>query len=95
MDLGVTNIAVSPIDTFWSADEFNHWRREHRKRCGSHQRTGTRAAHEPIEGVGRKEYGRFEIYLHGVANELVEEAVEYGCSHTFFEALTHIRKNMP
>jgi len=40
-------------------------------------------------------YGRFEIYLHGVANELIEEAVEYGCSHIVFEDLTHIRREYP
>ncbi len=95
VDLGVNNIAVSSTGTFWSADEFNHWRREYEKRRGSLQQTGTRAAHEAIEGVGRKEYGRFEIYLHGVANELIEEAVEYGCSHIVFEDLTHIRENIP
>jgi len=39
--------------------------------------------------------GRFEIYLHGVANRLIEEAVEYGCSHIVFEDLTHIRENIP
>jgi len=95
VDLGVNNIAVTSTGTFWSADEFNHWRQEYEKRRGSLQQTGTRAAHEAIEGVGRKEYGRFEIYLHGVANELIEEAVEYGCSHIVFEDLAHIRENIP
>jgi len=95
VDLGVNNIAVASTGTFWSADEFNHWRREYEKCRSSLQQHGTRAAHEAIEGVGRKEYGRFEIYLHGVANELIEEAVEYGCSHIVFEDLTHIRENIP
>ena len=47
VDLGVNNIAVSSTGTFWSAAEFNHWRREYEKRRGSLQQTGTRAAHEP------------------------------------------------
>ena len=93
--LGVNNLAVSSTGTFWSAGEFNHWRREYEKHRGSLQQTGTRAAHEAIEGVGRKEYGRFEIYLHGVANELTEEAVDSGCSHIVFEDLTHIREHIP
>lgn len=42
----------------------------------------------------RSEYGRFEIYLHGVASELIEEAVENGCSHIIFEDLRHIRENI-
>jgi putative transposase len=34
-------------------------------------------------------------YLHTVANELLEEAVENDCSHIVFEDLTHIRENVP
>ncbi|RDZ96642.1 transposase, partial [Haloferax sp. Atlit-6N] len=54
-----------------------------------------RAAHEAIAGFKRKEAGRFEIYLHRVANELVAEAVEHDCSHIVFEDLTDIRENVP
>lgn len=95
VDLGVNNIAVTSTGTFWSADSFNHWRREYEKRRASMQQCGTRHAHEAMQGVGRKEYGRFEIYLHRVANELLEEAVENGCSHIIFEDLTHIREDIP
>lgn len=75
VDVGVINIVVASTGTFWSAAEFNHWRQEYEKRRGSLQQRGTRAAHEAIESVGRKEYDRFEIYLHRVASELIEEAV--------------------
>jgi transposase, IS605 OrfB family, central region len=95
VDLGVTNLAVASTGRFWSADEFNHWRREYEKRRGSLQQCGSRHAHENIESIGQKEYGRFEIYLHTVANELIEEAVESDCSHIVFEDLTHIRENIP
>jgi putative transposase len=95
VDVGVKNIAVTSTGTFWSADEFNHWRREYEKRRGALQQCGTRAAHDAIDGVGRKEYGRFEIYLHGVANELIEEAVDHSCSYIVFEDLTHIRETIP
>jgi len=95
VDLGVNNLAVASTGRFWSADEFNHWRREYEKRRGSLQQCGSRYAHENIESVGQKEYGRFEIHLHTVANELIEEAVENDCSHIVFEDLTHIRENIP
>lgn len=95
VDLGVNNIAVASIGRFWSADEFNHWRREYEKRRGSLQQCGSRHAHENIESVGQKEYGRFEIHLHTMANELIEEAVENDCSHIVFEDLTYIRENIP
>ncbi len=95
MDLGVNNIAVASTGRFWSADEFNHWRNEYEKRRGSLQQCGSRHAHENIENVGRKETGRFEIHLHTVANELIEEAVEHDCSHIVFEELTHIRETIP
>ena len=95
VDLGVNNIAVASTGRFWSADEFNHWHNEYEKRRGSLQQCGSRHAHENIESVGRKETGRFEIYLHSVANELLEEAVEHDCSHIVLEDLTHIRENIP
>ncbi|NUC74501.1 transposase [Haloterrigena sp. SYSU A558-1] len=95
VDLGVNNLAVASTGRFWSADEFNHWRREYEKRRASLQQCGSRHAHENIESVGRKEYGRFEIHLHTVANELIEEAVENDCSHIVFEDLTHIREKIP
>lgn len=62
VDVGVINIVVASTGTFWSAAKFNHWRQEYEKRRGSLQQRGTRAAYEAIEGVGRKEYDRFEIY---------------------------------
>jgi IS605 OrfB family transposase len=95
VDLGVNTLAVASTGGFWSADEFNHWRREYEKRRGSLQQCGSRHAHENIESVGRKETGRFEIYLHSVATELITEAVENDCSHIVFEDLTHIRENIP
>ncbi len=95
VDLGVNNLAVASTGRFWSADEFNHWRNEYEKRRGSLQQCGSRHAHANIEIVGRKSTGRFEIYLHSVANELIEEAIENDCSHIVFEDLTHIRENIP
>jgi len=95
VDVGVNNLAVASTGRFWSADEFNHWRREYENRRGSLQQCGSRHAHENIDTVGRKEYGRFEIYLHTVANELISEALDTDCSHIVFEALTHIRENIP
>ena len=61
VDLGVNQLAVASTGRFWSADEFNHWKREYEKRRGDLQQCGTRAAHDAIAGVERKENGRFEI----------------------------------
>ncbi|QZP38222.1 RNA-guided endonuclease InsQ/TnpB family protein [Halobaculum magnesiiphilum] len=95
VDLGVENIAVTSTGRFWSADEMNHWRREYEKRRGSLQQCGTRWAHENVQSVGQTETGRFEQYLHRVANEIVAEALDYGCSQIAFEKLTGIRENIP
>ena len=95
VDLGIENLAVTSTGMFWSADELNHWRTEYVERRRSLQECGTRWAHENVQSVGQKETGRFEQYLHRVANRLVTEAVEHGCSHIAFERLTDIRERMP
>jgi len=95
VDLGVNQLAVASTGRFWSADEFTHWKQEYEQRRGDLQQCGTRAAHDAIAGVERKEDGRFEIFLHRVANEIVAEAVEHDCSHIVFEDLTDIRENVP
>ncbi len=79
--LGVNQLTVASTGRFWLADEFKNWKREYEKRRGDLQQCGTRAAHDAIAGVERKENGRFERFLHRVANEIVAEAVEYDCSH--------------
>jgi IS605 OrfB family transposase len=94
VDLGVENIAVTSTGVFWTADELNHWRTEYVERRTSLQECGTRYAHENVQAVGRKETGRFEQYLHRVANELVDEADECGCLSIAFENLTDIRDRM-
>ena len=92
VDLGVNNLVVASTGTFWTGDEFDHWRREYEKRRGSLQQCGTRWAHENIQSVGRKEEGRFTLTLHRISNELVAEARENGCSVIAFEDLTGIRE---
>jgi hypothetical protein len=64
VDLGVNNLAVASTGTFWTGDEFDHWRREYENRRGDLQACGTRWAHENIQSVGRKEEGRFKMTLH-------------------------------
>jgi IS605 OrfB family transposase len=95
VDLGIKNIAVTSTGLFWSADELNHWRQEYVERRTSLQECESRWAHENVQAVGRKETGRFEQYLHRVANDLVAEASESGCSVIAFEDLTDIRDQMP
>ena len=92
VDLGVNYLAVASTDTFWTGDEFDHWRREYEKRRGDLQEHGTRWAHENIKSVGRKEEGRFKMTLHRISTELVAEARENGCTVIAFEDLTDIRE---
>jgi IS605 OrfB family transposase len=95
VDLGVENIAVTSTGVFWSGSELDHWHREYEKRRASMQQKGTRYAHEAIQRVGETETGRFKQMLHRVANGIVREAVEGGCSHIAFEDLTDIRERLP
>jgi IS605 OrfB family transposase len=88
----VNNLAVASTGTFWTGDEFDHWRREYENRRGDLQACGTRWAHENIQSVGRKEEDRFKMTLHRIANELVAEARDHGCSVIAFEDLTDIRE---
>ena len=92
VDLGVNNLAVTSTGTFWTGDEFDHWRREYENRRGSLQQCGTRWAHENMQAVGRKEDGRFKMTLHRISNELVAEARTHECSVIAFEDLTDIRE---
>ena len=94
VDLGVNNLAVTSTGTFWTGDEFDHWRREYENRRGSLQQCGTRWAHQNIQSVGRKEDGRFKLLLHRISNDLVAEARENECSVIAFEDLTNIRERI-
>jgi len=95
VDLGVNQLAVTSTRTFWSGHEFDHWRREYEERRGSLQQCGTRAAHENIQSVGGKETGRFKLMLHRIANGIIEEAAENGCTIIAFEELSGIRDRLP
>ena len=92
VDLGVNTLAVTSTGTFWTGDEFDHWRREYEKRRGSLQQCGTRWAHQNIQSVGRREEGRFTLMLHRISTELVAEAREHECMVIAFEDLTDIRE---
>lgn len=95
VDLGVENIAVTSTGVFWSGSELNHWHREYEKRRTSMQQKGTRYAHEAIQRVGESESGRFKQMLHHIANGIIDEAIDNGCTHIAFENLTDIRENIP
>jgi IS605 OrfB family transposase len=88
------SLAVTSNGVYWSIEELNHWRREYEKRRKSLQEHGSRYAHENVQRVGEKEKGRFKNCLHRVAKEIVEEAVENGCSVIAMEDLERIRDNL-
>ncbi|QPV63627.1 transposase [Halosimplex litoreum] len=92
VDLGVNQLAVTSTGTFWTGDEFDHWRREYENRRGDLQECGTRWAHENLQAVGRKETNRFKITLHRISDALVAEARDHECSVIAFEDLTDIRE---
>jgi len=91
-DLGVNNLAVTSTGTFWTGNELGYWRREYEHRRGDLQGCGTRWTHESIRSIGRKEEGRFRQTLHRIANELVQEACDHGCSVIALEDLADIRE---
>jgi IS605 OrfB family transposase len=95
VDLNVNQLAVTSTGTFWSGREFDHWRHEYEKRRASLQQSGSRHAHDNIQAVGRKETGRFTMMLHRIANGIIEEAAENGCTVIAFEELTGIRDRLP
>lgn len=92
VDLGVNKFAVASTGRFWDGGEFDHWRREYEKRRASLAQCGTRWAHENIQSVG--ETGRFKQMLHEISNEIIDEAVEHGCTVIAFEQLTGIRDRL-
>ena len=92
--LGVNQLAVTSTGTFWTGDEFDHWRREDEKRRALLPQCGSRHAHENIQSVGRKETGRFKMTLHRIAKGIIEEAAEHGCTVIAFEELTGIRDRL-
>ena len=92
IDLGVESLAVASTGRFWTADELDHWHREFEHRRSDLQRTGTQEAHRTLQRVSTQERAYYKQYLHVVANEIVEEAVEHDCSVIAFEELTDIRK---
>ena len=94
VDLNVNQLAVTSTGVFWRGHEFDHWRREYEKRRVSLQQCGSRHAHENIQAVGRKETGRFKMMLHRIANGIIEEAAENGCTVIAFEELTGIRDRL-
>ncbi|MEF8854288.1 MAG: RNA-guided endonuclease TnpB family protein [Haloarculaceae archaeon] len=94
VDLNVNQLAVTSTGGFWTGKEFDHWRREYENRRGDLQQCGSRHAHENIHAVGRRETGRFKILLHWIANGIIEEAVENGCTVIAFEELTGIRDRL-
>ena len=92
IDLGVETLAVSSTGRFWTGDELDHWHREFQQRRSDLQHTGTQEAHRTLQRVSTQERAYSKQYLHIVATEIIEEAVEYECSVIAFEELTDIRK---
>lgn len=94
VDLGINQIAVTSTGRFWPSDELEHWKNEYEKRRASLQNNGSRFARQNLASVGRKETGRLQTRLHEIANEIIQEALEYDCNVIAFEDLTRIREDL-
>jgi len=90
IDLGLSNIAVSSTGRFWNGDQITHWRQELSERGRALQETGTREAYDTYQRIHDRVTNRIDQYLHRVAKELVEEAVQYGCPVIAVEELSDI-----
>ena len=95
IDLGVNSLAVASTGTFWQGNDYDHWIREFERRRAKMQQRETQAGHRAMKRLGRRERAWRKQYLHTVANELVTEAVENGCSTVVFEELDGIRERLP
>ena len=95
IDLGVNSLAVASTGRLWQGDDYDHWINEFEKRRAKMQRCGTQAAHNAIQRLGRREDAWRKQYIHTVANEIVDEAVENDCDVIVFEELDDIRDRLP
>jgi putative transposase len=95
IDLGVNSLAVASTGTFWQGDDYDHWVREFEHRRAKMQQRETQAGHRAVKRLGRREHAWRKQYLHTLANELITEAVENGCSTIVFEELDGIRERLP
>ncbi|HET7324182.1 MAG TPA: transposase [Halococcus sp.] len=95
IDLGVNSLAVASTGTFWQGDDYDHWIREFEQRRAKMQQRGGQDAHEALLRLGRREQAWRKQYIHILAHDIVNEAVETGCSTVVFEKLDGIRKRLP
>ena len=91
----MNSLAATSTGTFWSGDEYDHWCREFEKRRAEMQQCGTQASHNAMLRLGKRERAWRKQYLHTIANEIVEEAVDHDCDVIVFEDLTDIRERLP
>jgi putative transposase len=95
IDLGVNSLAVASTGAFWQGDDYDHWVREFEKRRAKMQQRETQAGHRAMKCLGRRERAWRKQYLHTLANDIVTEAAENGCSGIVFEELDGIRERFP
>lgn len=95
VDLGIVNIATTSTAYFASGRELRHRHREFDRIRSSLQRTGTQSAHRTIQRISGRETRYVRDTLHGVANDILEEALDHDCDYIVFENLKHIRERAP
>jgi len=95
VDLGIVNIATTSTAYFASGRELRHRHREFERIRGDLQQTGTQSAHRTIQQMSGRESRHVRDVLHGVANDVIEEALAHDCEYIAFENLKHIRERAP
>ncbi|WP_239641857.1 RNA-guided endonuclease InsQ/TnpB family protein [Haloterrigena salina] len=95
VDLGIVNIATTITAYFASGRELRHRHREFDRIRSGLQRTGTRSAHRTIQRLSGREGRCVRQTLHDVANDILREALDHGCTVIAIENLTHIRQRAP
>lgn len=96
VDLNVHNYtAVTSAAGFHgNADRLNHRRSRFEALRGELQQTATRSAYQRFQQRRGVEAAWFDEYAHGVANGIIDDALEVKATHVVFEDLEGIRNQM-
>lgn len=94
VDLGVNNIAVTSTGKFFDAGFYNWKRNGYFRTKRSLQKKGTRGAERVLQRLKRRENSFSNDYIHCVAKDIVQEAIDHNVDTIVFEQLDHIRDRM-
>lgn len=94
VDLGVNNIAVTSTGKFFDAGFYNWKRNGYFRTKRSLQKKGTRGSERVLQRLKKRENSFSNDYIHCVAKDIVQEAIDHNVDTIVFEQLDHIRDRM-